>query len=94
MDEARQAALMGEMEKAESAYQKLQQEQPESYDAHGELGNLYLMQGKEKEAAESYYQAALRLNRAGHRDDAVRLQRVVSRLDEELGAKLEQALKE
>lgn len=93
LDDARKAALTGEMDKAESAYRQLQKEQPDNYDAYGELGNLYLMQGKDKEAAEAYYQAAVLLEKAGHSDDAVRLQRIVSRLDEELGVKLEQALK-
>ncbi len=92
LDDARKAALTGKMDKAEAAYRQLQKDQPDNYDAYGELGNLYLMQGKDKEAAKAYYQAALLLDKAGHDDEAIRLQRVVSRLDGELGTKLGQAL--
>jgi tetratricopeptide (TPR) repeat protein len=92
LEEARQAAWKGQWDKAEAAYRQLQQEQPDNFNIHGELGNLYFMQRKGKEAAGAYYQAATLLAAQGYRRDAIRLMQVVQRLDRELGIKLQQEL--
>jgi tetratricopeptide (TPR) repeat protein len=92
LQEARMAAWKGQWDKAESGYRKLQQENPDDFNVHGELGNLYYMQRKGKEAAEAYYQAATLLAAQGYRRDAMRLMQVIQRLDPELGAKLQQEL--
>lgn len=92
LETARQAAWEGQWDKAEAAYRQLQQEQPDNFNVHGELGNLYFMQRKGKEAAEAYYQAATLLAAQGYRRDAIRLMQVVQRLDRELGIKLQQEL--
>jgi cytoskeletal protein RodZ len=41
LQEARMAAWKGQWDKAEAAYRKLQQEKPDDFNVHGELGNLY-----------------------------------------------------
>ncbi len=56
---ARQAFWKRDMEKAEELYKKLVAESGEP-DAAGELGNLYYLQRRAKEAAELYYQAGKR----------------------------------
>jgi tetratricopeptide (TPR) repeat protein len=86
------AAWRGQWDIAEAAYRKLQLENPDDFNVHGELGNLYYMQRKGKEAAEAYYQAATLLAAQGYRRDAMRLMQVIQRLDRELGIKLQQEL--
>jgi tetratricopeptide (TPR) repeat protein len=92
LQEARLAAWKGQWDKAESVYRELQQGNPEDYNIHGELGNLYYMQRKGKEAAEAYYQAATLLAAQGYQRDAMRLMQVIQRLDPGLGSKLQQEL--
>jgi tetratricopeptide (TPR) repeat protein len=92
LQEARLAAWKGQWDKAESVYRELQQANPEDYNIHGELGNLYYMQRKGKEAAEAYYQAATLLAAQGYHRDAMRLAQVIQRLDRDLGTKLQQDL--
>jgi predicted negative regulator of RcsB-dependent stress response len=92
LQEARMAAWKGQWDKAEAAYRQLQQENPEDFNIHGELGNLYYMQRKGKEAAEAYYQAATLLAAQGYQRDAMRLMQIIRRLDPALGNKLQQEL--
>lgn len=62
---ARQAFWKRDMEKAEELYKKLVAESGEP-DAAGELGNLYYMQRRAKDAAELYYQAGKRYLAGDH----------------------------
>jgi len=88
LGEARTAAWAGRLQEAETAYRRLINEQPEDFDAYGELGNLYYIQGRWREAADEYAQAAALLVAAGYKKDAVQMMNVVIRLDRTLGQQL------
>lgn len=53
----------------------------DNYDAYGELGNVYLSRGSEKEAADAYFEAAAILVKAGQIDRARSLLPMLGRLD-------------
>jgi tetratricopeptide (TPR) repeat protein len=86
--DARQAYWLQDYAGAEKHYRALAALQPDNPEPHGELGNLYYSQGKWKEAGAAYYEAALRLLRAGNRTQAMRLYRVIMGLDPESAEKL------
>jgi tetratricopeptide (TPR) repeat protein len=90
--QARTAAREGRHEQAEHGYLAIIQRYPDSYDAFGELGDLYYTQGRRDEAASSYYQAALRLLEAGYVREAEHLQEVIRPLSQTLATSLETKL--
>jgi tetratricopeptide (TPR) repeat protein len=53
----------------------------DNYDAYGELGNVYLSRGSQKEAAEAYFAAAAILVKTGQIDRAQSLLPMLGRLD-------------
>ncbi|NNJ96833.1 MAG: hypothetical protein HKP12_06700 [Gammaproteobacteria bacterium] len=53
----------------------------DNYDAYGELGNVYLSRGSEKEAADAYFEAAAILVKTGRIDRARSLLPMLGRLD-------------
>jgi tetratricopeptide (TPR) repeat protein len=53
----------------------------DNYDAYGELGNVYLSRGSEKEAADAYFEAAAILVKTGQIDRARSLLPMLGRLD-------------
>ena len=53
----------------------------DNFDAYGELGNVYLSRGSEKEAADAYFEAASILVRTGQIDRARSLLPMLGRLD-------------
>ncbi len=65
--EARLAAWQGNPSKAIMYYRRLLAQQPDNFDAYGEMGNVMLSSGDREGAAEAYYQAAVLLNNTPHR---------------------------
>jgi tetratricopeptide (TPR) repeat protein len=55
---ARKAFYQRDYELAESSYQQVIDSSGDNFDAYGELGNVYFNQGKHKEAAAAYFEAA------------------------------------
>ena len=53
----------------------------DNYDAYGELGNVYLSRGSQKEAADAYFEAAAILVKTGQIDRARSLLPMLGRLD-------------
>lgn len=53
----------------------------DNYDAYGELGNVYLSRGSDKEAADAYFEAAAILVKTGRIDRARSLLPMLGRLD-------------
>ena len=60
--------------------------------AYGELGNLYYMQSKWKQASDAYYQAALKLSKTKKTYQAQHLLRIIRGLDTETADKLQAEL--
>lgn len=79
--EARRLFWAQDLPKAEQAYRKLVTENADEPDLPGELGNLYLMQGRVDEAVDQYYEAGLRALRGPNRSKAGAIISDLSRLD-------------
>ena len=78
-NQARQAYATGKPGTLER-YKQLIQRFPDVPDLPGELGNIYYQQGKLSEAAAQYYEAAMRLIRAGQGARAACLLAVLKRI--------------
>ncbi|RMD70910.1 MAG: hypothetical protein D6819_03085 [Gammaproteobacteria bacterium] len=65
---------------------------PERYEPYGELGNIYYFLHRYEEAGKLYYQAALRLHKAGMTKKAWRLQKALERIAPRYAKRLKQAL--
>jgi thioredoxin-like negative regulator of GroEL len=55
LDKARLAFSHGDVQAAQAAYKETIARDSSNLDAHGELGNLYLLTGNTRDAAQSYY---------------------------------------
>lgn len=86
---ARSAFWLHDYPKAESEYRALAALEPSSPDAYGELGNVYFSQGKWDLAAESFYEAAVRLIRMGEEQRARDLLVIIRGLNPEKSKELE-----
>jgi tetratricopeptide (TPR) repeat protein len=93
LDSARAAFARGDVSQAISLYQDLLKQKPDDVDARGELGNVFLSSGRLQEAAETLYETALRLARAGDAGRARALEPIVRRNDPALADKLDAELK-
>jgi len=93
LDSARSAFARGDVSEAISLYHSLLAQKPNDVDARGELGNVLLSAGRLQEAAEAYYETAIRLARSGDSARARALAPVVRRNDPALGDKLDAELK-
>ena len=93
LDSARSAFARGDVSEAISLYQAILAQKPDVVDARGELGNVLLSAGRLQEAAEAYYETAIRLARSGDSARARALVPVVRRNDPALADKLEAELK-
>ena len=88
---ARQSFWNGNAHDSEKLYLDLVKVDDSDPDAYGELGNVYYTQGKWKQAAEAYYEAAVRLlaTKEDKIDERVSyLLRVIQGLDTESAEKL------
>ncbi len=65
---ARRAFWNGDAEGAEAAYKAVLAAFPDDADTFGELGSLYQSTGRDTEAMDAYYEAAVRLKAAGEGD--------------------------
>jgi len=93
LDSARSAFARGDVSEAISLYQAILAQKPDDVDARGELGNVLLSAGRLQEAAEAYYDTAIRLARSGDSARARALVPVVRRNDPALADKLDAELK-
>lgn len=66
---------------AEKAYQALIRDYPDEPDLPGELGNMYLNQGRWQEAAELYYEAGIRALHVSNRGQVNAVIRILRQLD-------------
>ncbi len=89
----RAALARGDVNQSISLYQELLKKEPDDAEAHGELGNVLLKAGRLQEASQSYYDAALRLARAGDGERARALEPIIRRNAPQLADRLENELK-
>ncbi len=90
--QARFAAWQGDYASSIKHYRLLVVQQPDNYDAYGEMGNVLLHSGDRDGAAEAYYQAALLLNDTPHHMMAWQLLNLLAWLSPEKADKLYQEL--
>ncbi len=78
---ARNAFHYRDYDAAIASYQQLIERAPDHFDAYIELGDVYSYQGKEKQAAAAYFEAAAILVRLGQVNRATALMDPISRMD-------------
>jgi len=78
---AREEFHRGNIDVSIRNYKEVIATSPDNYDAYGELGNVYLSRGSEKEAADAYFEAAAILVKTGRIDRARSLLPMLGRLD-------------
>lgn len=79
--DARRAFADGKTDMAVSLYVALAAAHPDQPDLAGELGNIYLTQGKTEEAAAQYYEAGQRMLKGSNKWRANTVLSVLNRLD-------------
>lgn len=92
INQARLAFQSGDSKKAITLYQELSSLNPDDPNAYGELGNIFYIQGKWKQAGQAYYEATVRLLRRGQTGQVQYLYRVIHGLDRESAEKLRSQL--
>jgi len=78
---ARKAFYQRNYELSEQSYQKVIDSTEDNFDAYGELGNVYFNQGKNKQAAAVYFEAAAIMVRKGQVNRARSLMGLLRHLD-------------
>jgi len=78
---ARKAFYQRNYELSERSYQKVIDSTEDNFDAYGELGNVYFNQGKNKQAAAVYFEAAAIMVRKGQVNRARSLMGLLRHLD-------------
>jgi len=86
---ARKSFHRGDFESSINSYEQLISKTRDNFDAYGELGNVYFNQGKMKQAAGSYYEAAVILVRLGQLQRAGSLVGMLSSMDQEKAKELQ-----
>ena len=89
---AREEYYRGNIDASISNYQQVIANTNDNYDAYGELGNVYLSRGNNKEAANAYFEAASILVRQGHVGRARSLLPMLERLDRSKAEALNQLI--
>ncbi len=89
---ARSAYWQGDVEAAIARYRDLLAQYPDNEALHGELGNIYYMNGEWLEAATQYEAAGMAALKAGRRQQAQMLLGILSTLDRAAAARLQQAM--
>ncbi|MFN3075553.1 MAG: hypothetical protein ABT940_01485 [Alphaproteobacteria bacterium] len=79
--EARQAFWAQDLARAEEIYLRLVRDNADEADLPGELGNVYLVEGRVSEASDQYLEAGLRAIRAGNRARAGAVVAILARVD-------------
>ncbi len=77
---------------SEQSYKQVIDKTKDNVDAYGELGNVYFNQGKNKEAASAYFEAAAILVRNGQANRARSLMGLLRHLDESKADELKQLI--
>lgn len=77
-----------------ATYTDLLAQYPDNETLHGELGNIYYMNGQRVEAAEQFEAAGMAALKAGNRQQAQNLLGVLGSLDRTAAARLQQALED
>lgn len=85
---ARKSFYQRDYAQSEKSYQKVIANSSDNFDAYGELGNVYFNQGKNKQAAAAYYEAAAILVRKGQVVRAKSLMGLLRNLDKPTAEKL------
>jgi len=78
---ARKSFYQRNYEQSEKSYQQVIDSTEDNFDAYGELGNVYFNQGKNKQAASAYYEAAAILVKKGQVNRARSLIGLLRHLD-------------
>jgi len=78
---ARKSFYQRNYEQSEKSYQQVIDSTEDNFDAYGELGNVYFNQGKNKQAASAYYEAAAILVKKGQANRARSLMGLLRHLD-------------
>lgn len=91
---ARSAAWAGDFELAVKQYRTLIEQQPDNYDAYGEMGNVLLRSGDKDAAVDAYAEAALLLAKSKYPQVAWRVLEIVSQLDRERADTLYQKIRD
>ena len=78
---ARKAFYQRDYDKSIQSYKDVIASTEDNFDAYGELGNVYFNQGKNKEAAAAYFEAAAILIRKGQVNRARSLSGLLNHLD-------------
>ncbi len=78
---ARKSFYLRNYKLSEKSYRNVIENTDDNYDAYGELGNVYFNQGKRREAAAAYYEAAAILVRKGQVNRAKSLLGLLRNLD-------------
>lgn len=92
--QARAAMWQEDLDASVAYYQQLIGLDESNFDAHGELGNVYLLQGEVDKAVAAYSQAALTMSRAGYPQVAWNVLDIVGRLDPQQAESLYRTLRE
>ncbi len=82
---ARAAVWQGDLSGAVAQYRQLVAQQPDNYDAYGEMGNVLLAQSDVAAAVDAYVKAARLIHQSGNQRMARHLVGVVASLDEAQG---------
>jgi tetratricopeptide (TPR) repeat protein len=89
---ARKAFYQRNYELSEQSYQKVIDSTEDNFDAYGELGNVYFNQGKNKQAAAVYFEAAAILVRKGQANRARSLMGLLRHLDKSKADELQKLI--
>jgi len=92
IEDAREAFWDQDLAKAERVYRILTNTDDADIDAWGELGNIYYMQARWKEAANAYTEVALRLIDKKDMQQAAFFHYLVSQMDQEQSARINERL--
>ncbi|NOQ69645.1 MAG: hypothetical protein GQ573_06030 [Gammaproteobacteria bacterium] len=89
---ARKSFYLRDYELSEQKYQQVIDNTKNNYDAYGELGNVYFNQGKKKQAASAYFEAAAILVNTGQANRARSLMGLLRYLDRSKATELQQLI--
>jgi len=92
IDDARKAYWEQDLLKAERLYRIITKADDASVDAWGELGNIYYLQARWKEAANAYAEVTLRLIDQKEMQQAAFFHRLVHQMDPEQSARINKRL--
>lgn len=89
---AREQYHRGNIDESIRNYREVIAASTDNYDAYGELGNVYLRSGNNKEAANAYFEAAAILVKMGQVRRASSLLRMLGQLDRAKAEELNQLI--